>query len=82
MPSIATEPHPQLQPQPEKATYIMLVTSILALALSTTGLAQVVVPAHYNKVYLTSMVDTKFVVQAKGTTTGSTVVVYVAISAI
>ena len=55
----------------------MLTTSVITLALSTMGLAQVVVPAGYTKVYLQSMVDTKFVVQAKATTTGSTIVVYV-----
>ena len=55
----------------------MYATSVIALALSATGLAQVVVPAGYNKVYLQSLVDTTFVVQAKGLTSGSTVVVYV-----
>lgn len=55
----------------------MLAASVIALALSAAGVAQAVVPAGYNKVYLTSMVDVSFVVQAKSVTTGSTVVVYV-----
>lgn len=58
----------------------MLATSVVALALSATGLAQVVVPAGYNKVYLQTMVDTTFVIQAKAVTTGSTIVVYVSSS--
>lgn len=53
----------------------MLAPSIVALSLSATTLAAVVVPENYNKVYLQSLVDTSFVVQAKGVTTGSTVVV-------
>ena len=53
----------------------MLATSLIALVVSATGLAQAAVPAGYNKVYLTSMVDTSFVVQAKALTSGSTVVV-------
>ncbi|KAK3201066.1 hypothetical protein GRF29_213g966212 [Pseudopithomyces chartarum] len=55
----------------------MLAPSIVALFLSATTLAAVVVPENYNKVYLQSLVDTSFVVQAKGVTTGSTVVVWV-----
>lgn len=54
----------------------MFAASVLTLSLCVTGFAQTVVPAGYKKVYLTSMVDTKYVVQAKGTTTGSTIVVY------
>ncbi|KAF1968725.1 hypothetical protein BU23DRAFT_602010 [Bimuria novae-zelandiae CBS 107.79] len=53
----------------------MLTTSFVAFVLSAAGIAQAAVPAGYNKVYLTSLVDTTFVVQAKGTTNGSTVVV-------
>ncbi|KAJ4346626.1 uncharacterized protein N0V89_010557 [Didymosphaeria variabile] len=53
----------------------MLTTSVITLAFAATGLAQVSVPAGYNKVYLQTMVDTKFVVQAKAMTTGSTIVV-------
>lgn len=55
----------------------MLTPSLLTLSLAATSLAAVVVPTGYNKVYLQSLVDTSFVVQAKGVTTGSTVVVYV-----
>ncbi|KAK0630492.1 hypothetical protein B0T17DRAFT_488911 [Bombardia bombarda] len=43
----------------------MLTTSFLALALAATGLAQVTVPEGYRKVYITSMVNTKFVVVPK-----------------
>lgn len=57
----------------------MLAPSIVALSLSATTLAAVVVPENYNKVYLQSLVDTSFVVQAKGVTTGSTVVVWVSL---
>ncbi|KAF2448501.1 carbohydrate-binding module family 13 protein [Karstenula rhodostoma CBS 690.94] len=53
----------------------MLTASVITFALSTLGFAQAVVPAGYNKVYLQTLVDTKFVVQAKATTSGSTVVV-------
>jgi hypothetical protein len=64
-------------PSPHSAEHIaiMLTTSVITIALSTIGFAQAAVPAGYNKVYLQTMVDTKFVVQAKATTTGSTVVV-------
>jgi hypothetical protein len=56
----------------------MLTTfAVVTLTLCIGSLAQITVPDNYSKVYLTSMVDTSFVVQAKGTTTGSTVVVYV-----
>lgn len=73
MPSIATLIPTTSNPHTNIAD--MLSTSVIALALSTMGLTQVVVPAGYNKVYLQSMVDTKYVVQAKATTTGSTIVV-------
>lgn len=55
----------------------MLTTTVLTLTLSTMGMTQTLVPTGYNEVYLQSMVDLKFVVQAKATTTGSTVVVYI-----
>jgi hypothetical protein len=43
----------------------MLSTSILLVALAATGFAQVTPPAGYRKVYMTSNVNTKFVVQPK-----------------
>jgi hypothetical protein len=43
----------------------MLATSILLVALAATGFAQVTPPAGYRKVYMTSNVNTKFVVQPK-----------------
>ncbi|KAK4177128.1 hypothetical protein QBC36DRAFT_345704 [Triangularia setosa] len=43
----------------------MFSTSFLVLALASTGLAQVVVPEGYRKVYITSAVDTKFVIVPK-----------------
>lgn len=43
----------------------MLPTSILFAALAATGLAQVTPPAGYRKVYMTSNVNVKFVVQPK-----------------
>lgn len=54
----------------------MLTTSFVALALAATGLAQFTPPEGYRKVYITSMVDSKFVVVPKSAATGSTVVVY------
>ncbi|CZR66291.1 uncharacterized protein PAC_16192 [Phialocephala subalpina] len=52
----------------------MLVTTILMLALAATGLAQV--PAGYRTVYLTSMVNTKFVIAPKTPVkSGTTIVV-------
>ncbi|KAF1954114.1 hypothetical protein CC80DRAFT_567911 [Byssothecium circinans] len=44
----------------------MLATSIVALALAATGFAQAVPPEGYRKVYISSMVDTKYVVVPKG----------------
>jgi hypothetical protein len=55
----------------------MLVTTFLTLALAATGLAQVPVPEGYRKVYITSMVNTKFVLMGKTPTAGATLVVYV-----
>ncbi|KAK0667834.1 hypothetical protein QBC41DRAFT_227589 [Cercophora samala] len=43
----------------------MFSTSFLVLALAATGLGQVVVPEGYRKVYITSAVDTKFVIVPK-----------------
>ncbi|KAF2651091.1 carbohydrate-binding module family 13 protein [Lophiostoma macrostomum CBS 122681] len=51
----------------------MLATSLLFVALAATGFAQA--PAGYRTVYITSNVDTKFVVVPKGRTAGSTTVV-------
>ncbi|KAF2646606.1 hypothetical protein P280DRAFT_416063 [Massarina eburnea CBS 473.64] len=44
----------------------MLATSLVALALAATGFAQTTIPDGYRKVYITSMVDTKYVVVPKG----------------
>lgn len=55
----------------------MFAASFLAFALAATGLAQVTIPAGYRKVYITSMVDAKFVVVPKAATNGSTIVVFV-----
>lgn len=51
----------------------MLATTLLALTLAATGLAQV--PDGYRKVYITSKQDAKFVVVPKTRTNGSTLVV-------
>ncbi|KAI0377456.1 ricin B lectin domain-containing protein [Hypomontagnella monticulosa] len=51
----------------------MLVTSFLALAFAATGFAQA--PEGYRTVYITSMVNTKFVVVPKASSAGSTLVV-------
>ncbi|KAF1847707.1 carbohydrate-binding module family 13 protein [Cucurbitaria berberidis CBS 394.84] len=51
----------------------MLATTLLALALAATGLAQV--PEGYRKVYITSKQDQKFVIVPKTRTNGSTLVV-------
>ena len=51
----------------------MLATSLFILALAATGLADV--PAGYKKVYITSMVNAKFVLQPKAAKSGSTLVV-------
>lgn len=53
----------------------MLGTSLVLLALAATGLAQA--PAGYSTVYLTSNVNTSFVIQPKTATIGSAVVVFV-----
>ena len=53
----------------------MLPTSILVVALATLGLAQVTPPAGYRKVYMTSNVNAKFVVQGKTSAKGATLVV-------
>ncbi|KAI1180709.1 carbohydrate-binding module family 13 protein [Nemania sp. FL0916] len=51
----------------------MQLTSLLLCAFAATGLAQA--PEGYRPVYITSMVNTKFVVVPKARTTGSTLVV-------
>ncbi|KAI0525949.1 hypothetical protein F5B22DRAFT_633309 [Xylaria bambusicola] len=51
----------------------MLVSSLLLCAFAATGLAQA--PEGYRAVYITSMVNTKFVVVPKARTSGSTLVV-------
>lgn len=51
----------------------MLATTFFLLALAATGLAQV--PEGYKKVYLTSNVNTKFVIVPKAAKSGSTTVV-------
>ncbi|KAI3332076.1 hypothetical protein HD806DRAFT_479295 [Xylariaceae sp. AK1471] len=56
----------------------MLATSLLLCAFAATGLAQA--PEGYRTVYITSMVNTKFVVVPKGRTTGSALVVQTAAS--
>jgi hypothetical protein len=53
----------------------MLATSILVLALAAVGMAEV--PAGYKTVYLTSMVDPKYVIVPKAAKNGSTTVVFV-----
>jgi hypothetical protein len=53
----------------------MLATTVLLLALAATGLAQP--PEGYRKVYITSNVNTKFVIVPKARTSGSTTIVYV-----
>jgi hypothetical protein len=53
----------------------MLATSIIALTLAATGIAQTKVPAGYRKVYMTSMVDAKYVVVPKSAANGQTTVV-------
>ncbi|OTB05232.1 carbohydrate-binding module family 13 protein [Hypoxylon sp. CI-4A] len=52
---------------------MMLTTSLLALAFAATGFAQA--PEGYKTVYVTSNVDTKFVLVPKSATAGSTLVV-------
>jgi len=53
----------------------MLATAVFMLALAATGLADV--PAGYKTVYITSNVNTKFVMVPKTATKGSAIVVYV-----
>ena len=55
----------------------MLTSTLLFAALAAVGLAQDAEAPEARKVYLTSMVDAKFVVTAAGTTAGSALVVYV-----
>ncbi|KAK3387965.1 hypothetical protein B0H63DRAFT_448751 [Podospora didyma] len=52
----------------------MLTASFFALALAATGLGQTA-PEGYRKVYITSLVNTKFVVVPKAAKSGSTIVV-------
>ncbi|KAL2137845.1 hypothetical protein VTI28DRAFT_8001 [Corynascus sepedonium] len=52
---------------------MMLGTSVLFLALAATGFAQA--PEGYSTVYITSKVDTKFVIVAKERVAGSTTIV-------
>ncbi|KAH8205232.1 hypothetical protein TruAng_000644 [Truncatella angustata] len=52
----------------------MLAAAFLITALTSTGLAQSV-PAGYRTVYITSAVDSKYVVQPKSATSGGAVVV-------
>ena len=53
----------------------MLAISSFVLALAATAFAQA--PEGYRTVYITSAVDTKFVVQPKSSASGSTIVVLV-----
>jgi len=53
----------------------MFFASVLMLALAGTAFAQA--PEGYKTVYLTSMVNAKFVIQPKTATAGSTLVVFV-----
>lgn len=53
----------------------MLSTSLLLLALAATGLTQA--PEGYRAVYITSAVNSQFVVVPKSATAGSTLVVLV-----
>ncbi len=54
----------------------MLGVSLLALALAATGVVADV-PAGYRKVYITTMVNAKFVIVPKAAKAGSTIVVFV-----
>jgi len=58
-----------------KNTIKMLTTSFLLAALAATGLAQVPAPAGYRKVYITSNVNTKFVVVPKAPAKAGTTLV-------
>jgi len=53
----------------------MLLTIITTLTLAVTGLAQIVVPEGYRRVYITSKQDTKYVIVPKTRTNGTTLVV-------
>ncbi|KAL2126376.1 hypothetical protein VTI74DRAFT_1090 [Chaetomium olivicolor] len=53
----------------------MLLTSVLLLPLAAVGLAQVAPPEGYRKVYITSNVNTKFVIVPEARTAGSTTTV-------
>lgn len=53
----------------------MYAASLIVLAFAATGFAQA--PEGYRTVYVTSMVDPKFVLVPKAATAGSTLVVYV-----
>ncbi|KAI0117664.1 hypothetical protein GGR51DRAFT_554944 [Nemania sp. FL0031] len=56
----------------------MQITSFLLCAFATAGFAQAQAPEGYRAVYITSMVNTKFVVVPKARTSGSTLVVQTA----
>lgn len=55
----------------------MLFTTLSALAFAAIGLTQSTMPAGYHRVYMTSNVDTTFVIVPKARTAGSAIVVYV-----
>lgn len=55
----------------------IMIASLLTLAIAATVAAQV--PTGYRTVYISSFVDTKFVVVPKSPTSGSTVVVLVSL---
>ena len=56
----------------------MWTTSVILFALAAKGLAQTVAPEGYRTVYITSMVDAKYVVVPKAPVkNGTTVVVFV-----
>lgn len=57
---------------------IMLRTSALFLALAAMGLAQA--PEGYSTVYITSKVDTNFVIVPKERVAGTTTIVYAPLS--
>jgi len=57
----------------------MLSSSLLVLALAAAGFAQTP-PAGYKTVYITSMVNAKFVVVPKTSTAGSAIVVFVSLT--
>ena len=53
----------------------MIAPTFLVLAFAAVGLSQTTAPAGYRTVYITSMVDTKFVVVPKAAKAGNTIVV-------